>query len=442
MKRSICFVLCLGLLFSLCGCTQQTTPDVRIPGAFYYRRTQTVYGEPDGLIAPEIRETAGLSSDVDTLLSMYFEGPISADLESPFPRDTQVVSWEIRNNTLTLTMNEAFAALTGVEKTLACVCATKTFLRLFPVSYVRFLSVTGQVDGEKTLTLSEDDIRLYDDSLDQSRTEFTLYYTDRQRRYLIAQPITVNLATEEDPVACLIQALFTPPDGSKLYSAIPQGTTLLDYSIDDGLCTVNFSGEFERHSFSRVEAQRLSLLSVVNTLTQLDEIDRVEFSTDGNLLVQYQLLTISGPFVREETAIGPVRTGMNEFDATVYLCNGLEHCLAAIPIRIRQSTGLSQPELVVQALLDYGSVNGFYSAIPQGTEILDIQIRNSICYIDLSEEFLSQTDHLLASVHSIVASVCALDGIYSAQITVEGRIPQGDLSNLFVVLSPQSDWFL
>lgn len=439
MKKCTALLLCIPLLLSLFACARQ---ELQVPGNFYYRRSEITYGTEDGVIAAEARELAGISGDLDALFAAYFSGPESGDLESPFPRDTRVVSWEMEGKTLCLTMNDSFGAMSGVELSIACACIARTVLELVPVTQVRFQVSDGLLGGEFSITLSEENVKVYDDGLAQSRVEFTVYYTDRQRRYLIAEDISVSLATEDDVIACLIEAMLAPPENSTLYSALPGDTKLLDYSIDDSTCTINFSAEFERGGWSRVEAQRLTLLAVVNTLTQLEEIQQVEFCTEGNLLVQYQLLNISGPFVRDENAIGPVRTGMNEFDATIYLSNGTEQYLAAVPIRVRQSSGISQAELVVQALLDYEDTNGFYSTIPDGTKLNDIQLRNGICYVDLSGEFLETQDHLLRSVHSIVASVCALENVYSAQITVDGHKPQGEYAELFLVLSPLPDWFL
>lgn len=439
MKKILALLLCAALMLPLFGCGGQ---ELVSPGNFYYCRSDIAYGEENGLIAAEQRELAGISDDLDLLLEAYFSGPESGDLESPFPRDARVLSWQIEDETLVMTMNDSFGAMSGVELSVACACITRTFLELAPVTAVRFQVSDGLLNGEKSITMSKENVKLYDDGLAQSRVELTVYYTDRQRRYLIAEELSVSLATEDDVVACLIDALLTPPENATLYSALPADTRLLDYSIDDGTCTINFSAEFERTAWSRVEAQRLTLLAVVNTLTQLEEIQQVEFCTEGNLLVQYQGLSISGPFLRDESAIGPVRTGMNEFDATIYLSNGTEPYLAAVPIRVRQSSGISQAELVVQALLDYEGLNGFFSTIPEGTKLNDIQLRNGICYVDLSGEFLESEEHLLRSVHSIVASVCALEDVYSAQITVDGQKPLGEYADLFLVLSPLSDWFL
>lgn len=438
MRKWIALLLCTALLLSLPGCSAEGPA---IERQFYYRRVSIDHESTESVIGSEARDISAYS-DISDILEAYLAGPDSQELISPFPRESRVLSWTLLNDSLILTMNEAFCALSGIELTIACTCIMRTMTGIQPVTSVQFQAEEGLLGGEKLLTFSESSVTLYDDSLDQSRAEFTVYYTDRQRRYLLAEEISVNLATENDLVEYLMDALLSPPEGSSLLSALPPGTELLDYSINDGLCTLNFSSDFERSGWSRCEAQRLTLLSVVNTLTQLEQIQQVEFCTEGDLLVQYRQITISAPYTRDESAIGPVRTGMNEFDATLYLSNGPDLYLAAIPMPLRQTSGITQPELVVAALLEYAPRNGFHSTIPENTVLNDVELRNGICTIDLSSDFLSTQDHLSASVRSIISSVCALEGVYSAQITVDGQTPQGDLAPLFAVLSPQPDWFL
>lgn len=439
MKKITALMICFFQILAMLGCAQDTP---QVPGSFYYRQAETGFFTDGGVIAPEIREIAGMETDIDRLLQEYFSGPRQNDLVSPFPRDSGVISWRREDDTLSLTMNDAFAALSGVELSIACACTARTFQELLGVSHVQFQSRDGLLGDEKALLFSSENVRLYDDSLDQSRAEYTVYYADQNRRYLIEETVLVNLAAEDDVIACLMDALMTPPSDSGLKSALPGGTELLDYTIDDGVCTVNLSGEFEHNSWARCEAQRLSLLSVVNTLTRLDQIQQVEFRVEGSLLVQYQLISISGPFEFDEHVIGPVRTGMNEFDATLYLANGTDPFLAAVPTRLRETAGITHAELVVEALLSYPSLNGFSSTIPAETTLNSLDIRNGVCHVDLSASFLSNGDHLSQSIHSIIASVCALEDVDAVRITVDGAVPDGDLRDLFSVTTPQSDWFV
>lgn len=441
MKKRICLLLCICLLFPLIGCAG-STEESENQFSFYYRRENVSFGTENGVIAPEIRELTAEKADLNAILDVYFGGPLDSAFQSPFPRESRLLDYSCSEEEITLTMNDAFSALSGVELTIACSCIAKTLLELTGTSRITIQAEDALLDGAQTITLTDGDLCLYDDSLDLFRADFTVYYTDTQRRYLIAQEISVNLATEPDIIAHLVERMTLPPENSGLLSALPPDTKLLDYSIDDGLCTINFSQEFEFNTPAKIEAQRLCLLSVVNTLTQLEQVDQVEFRADGNLLVKYGRINLPQPLTRDENAIGPVRTGMGEFDATLYLSNNAEQHLAAVPTRLRQSTGISRPEMVISSLIGYPSQNGFFSTIPANTKIRSVEVRNGICYVDLSEEFLAHNEHLTVSVRSMVASLCSLEEIVSVRITIDGTSPEGEYRHLFVVLSPQSNWFL
>ena len=439
MKKLIACLLIFNLLLPFSGCAKSK---VQVPGTFYYRRSEITYGGSDGVIAAEIRELSGMKGNLNAILTEYLKGPQTFGLESPFPRDTKVEHWSLDNGTLLLTMSQSFAAISGVELTIACTCITRTMLELLDITQVQFQVPEGLLGGARMLTYSSELISLSDDSLDQTWAEFTVYYTDRQQRYLISHEVSVNLATEPDVIAYLFQVMKTPPESTGLLSAIPAGSDLIDYWIDDELCTINLSGEFEYNGWKKAEAQRLSLLAVVNTLTQIDDIHQVEFQVDGNLLVQYRLISITDSLEYDSSAIGPVRTGMSEFDATLYLSNSSEPYLTPLPTRLRQGSGMSEAELVLTAILDFSPHNGFYSPIPDATRMNTLSVRDGICYVDLSAAFLEGNADLTRAVRSIVASICALDGINAVQITVDGAVPSDVPNDLFQPLSPQSDWFV
>ena len=440
MKRWISFLLMFALLIALLACG---TERLVAPGNFYYCRAETAFGTDQGVIAAEERELWGVSDDIGAMLELYLRGPVNNTLLiSPFPRDTTLVDWKQTQNTLRINLSEEFAALNGIDLTIACACISRTFLELTDVTTIRISAENALLDGKHSIIMTGSNLAYADDSLEQLRTDLTIYYTDAEHRYLIGQKISVNLAEEENILSYLVQQLKKAPSGVGLESPLPIGTRLLEVTVTGGLCTLNFSSEFESNAFSGSAAQRITLLSLVNTLTQLEDVEQVEFCVNGNLLADYRLLNLSKPLVFDESAIGPVRTGVNEFDATLYISNGSALYLAAVPVRIRQGTGLSQAELVMQYLLNYQNHNGFYSTIPADTKLNAVVISDGICTIDLSEKFIETPAHLALSVHSIVASICDLEGIEAVQITVNGQIPTGDYADYFDILSPQDDWFL
>ena len=438
MKKGIALLLCLVMLVPLAACDVSRC---KTPGIFYYRRTTPVYGSGEGLIAPEKRELCSYREDYAGILESYFSGPQSRGLESPFPRDLKVSEWSLTDTALLLNFNDAFTSLSGVDLTVACSCIARTFLELLPVDQVILQAGRKPLNGQRTLVLTRDNLNFSDDSLAQLRTNYTLYYTDRQRRYLIGVDTSVSLADREDVIRYLIHQLMTAPYHSDLTTPIPYGTQLLDVSAKGGVCTLNFSSEFVSHAWPEPEAQRAALLSIVNTLTQIEGIHQVEFSTEGDLLVQYGFLNISAPFVFEEQAIGPVRSGINEFDTTLYLSNGSERYLTGIPLKIRKTPGLLAEELILQALISYKPLNGFFSPVPSSTRINRVVTENGICSVDFSKDFLLSPGQLAMAVHAVVASVSAVDGINGVRITVEGEIPEGYPPDLFDTLCPRPDWF-
>lgn len=439
MKKWISLLLTAALLLCLFGCGNDQIQD---PGSFYYRRTEAQFSGSDGIIAPEVREMKSLRGDIDAILRSYLSGPQSPGLESPFPRDTEILSWKSIGTSLHLNFSDTFAQLSGVDLTLACACIAKTCLELTDATIIRIRANGALLNGSTYVVMDEENLNLMDDSLDKLRTDLILYYTDSQRRYLIGHNVSVNLANHDNVISFLLEQLLTAPDGMGLVSPLPSGTRLLSCRVSDGVCTLDLSQEFEQNAFPQSYAQRTTLLSIVNTLTQLEEVERVEFYLEGNLMARYQELNLSKALVYDESIIGPVRTGMNEFDATLYLANGSELYLAAVPVRIRAAAGISAAEQVVLQLLNYQNANGFYSTIPKDTLLNRLTIQDGLCAIDLSSHFMEDTEHLLLSVHAIIASVCALEGIEQALITVDGSRPEGEFGDLFLPMSPSSDWYL
>ncbi|MCD9625688.1 Gmad2 immunoglobulin-like domain-containing protein [Rhabdothermincola salaria] len=80
-----------------------------------------------------------------------------------------------------------------------------------------------------------------------------------------------------------MDALLDGPEGIEteigFFTAIPEGTELLDLDIADGVATVDLSSEFESGGGSLSMQARVA--QVVFTLTQFDTVDTVQFRLDG-----------------------------------------------------------------------------------------------------------------------------------------------------------------
>ena len=80
---------------------------------------------------------------------------------------------------------------------------------------------------------------------------------------------------------------------------MPLGTALLGLEVSDGICAVDLSQEFLEHAPQTALAQRMTILSLTNTLTQLDTIDALVLYAGGQPLSRYGSVDLSQPMTYE-----------------------------------------------------------------------------------------------------------------------------------------------
>lgn len=111
---------------------------------------------------------------------------------------------------------------------------------------------------------------------------YPVYFQTREsdvEAALVAEDRT--LSPEEDAVEGLLNSLLEGPQGETLRRTIPEGVTLRGWTLENGLLTVDFSGRYG--SLSGV-ALTLADYSVVLTLSQLEEVETVMITAEGDLL--------------------------------------------------------------------------------------------------------------------------------------------------------------
>lgn len=441
MKRMTAFLLVLVLL-PLWGCAQQqTAPLLRSAFDYYYKTAEVGHESDDGVIRAESREIAGHEGDLSWILTDYFSGPRSEDLVSPFPRDTELVSCEVDGGTAIIQLNKEFANLDGIELSVAASCIAATCFGAEGVEAVSISVPSGLLDGKLSINLSRDGLILRDASADMMNTELTLYFADQSRRYLIGEEITVSMAEMDNPQDYLMQKLLEGPKDRELASVLPEGTEILKVAVEDGVCNVNLSRSFTANLSEDPWAQYLALASIANTVTQFDDASQVEFYVESTLLTQYGVWRLDEPLTADENAVGPVHTGLNEFDVDLYLPLAGQEQLGRIPARVRQTASETAMELVAMALISYPGVNCVENPFPGGTELLSMQESGEDYIVDLSGELLGAED-LTACVRAMVLTLCAMGQAETVRLTVDGGTPVGDYGDLFEAHSYQEAWVL
>ena len=419
-KRLVCLLL-VSVIF--CACQTEQTKKIEQPFMLYFLNASA---ENSTLC------TSTVSMDVQ---NMTAEQIVQAYLAAKPPQGAKsAFLWtldSVKTEESSLTVTFQGKSATKLQNYLAAACLSKTMTQLPGIETVCLLA-PGM---EETISLSGDDILLEDTAMQPQEESITLYLPDADGHYLVRHMQTVEAMEASEKPKYIVQRLLELED-----SFIPKGTELLSINVDGGLCRLNLSSEFALGMETSFAAERLAVYSIVNSLTELPQITTVDIWIEGAPLDSLSFVKLPAGLERNEEIVYSYDKAVT--DAQLYLSCDKER-LVAVP---HQITGDETEiyKLIINALIDCEGDNGAVNYIPKGTQLLSVRMEDTACIVDLSGEFLSKSkseqEERLA-VYSIVATMCALDGIDSVEILVEGLEPNYRNAELKNVRQPEKTWY-
>lgn len=114
------------------------------------------------------------------------------------------------------------------------------------------------------------------------QTVITLYFLDSNEYKLAPEARTIDSKQlVSNPYEVLINLLISGPKNEKLLKLIPDGTSLIKAELKDDILFLDFSSEFVKEQNLGKEQEELIIKSIVNTVTELTEVNKVMFLIDG-----------------------------------------------------------------------------------------------------------------------------------------------------------------
>lgn len=102
----------------------------------------------------------------------------------------------------------------------------------------------------------------------------------------------------------VIEELIKGPAAPTHGRTIPEGTRLLGITVQDGVASVNFSSEFVTNHGGGTAGELMTVYSVVNSLTDLFQVNQVRFLVNGQPLETLNALDLTQPVDRDSGLIG------------------------------------------------------------------------------------------------------------------------------------------
>ncbi|RCX16917.1 sporulation and spore germination protein [Anaerobacterium chartisolvens] len=140
-------------------------------------------------------------------------------------------------------------------------------------------------------------------SADEQRKTATLYFGSENADALVPEEREILVKGGETEEKVLFEELQKGPSGRGLPSPIPEGTRLLSASTEGDTCTIDLSREFIDNHPGGSAGELMTIYSIVNTMTQLDNVKKVRFLIEGEKRDIFIHSELDAAFERDESMI-------------------------------------------------------------------------------------------------------------------------------------------
>ena len=125
------------------------------------------------------------------------------------------------------------------------------------------------------------------------QTIVSLYFPNKETKNLNPEARLVNI-TElvNQPYEKLINLLIEGPKNSKLEKIVPKGTKILRVFLDNDCLVLDLTKDFLNYDMEQENCKDNLIYAIVNTMTELTEVNKVKFLIEGEENEQFNEIYI------------------------------------------------------------------------------------------------------------------------------------------------------
>ncbi|MCD8382094.1 MAG: GerMN domain-containing protein [Clostridiales bacterium] len=278
MKRRLCILLAALLAVSalLAGCAAEETEAEGL-SIYYAAGDQETYGQ--SAVGAENWAGGSAASTVDEVFARMQEEPGEDGLSQTLPDGVRLWSWTLEDGVLTLNLSEEYNGLSGISLTVTSACLVLTMTQLDGVEALD-ITVDGQPLPEGSqVPLTREDVLLTGEIQDPATVGFQLYFplsdwSGLGTEYRETELYDTSLTDQIDTV---IEMLAAGPGTDGMEPAFTDLEAHLDSQMMGDVCILTLTESWA----AVLSAQELSRQALVNSLCELEQVEAVAFSWDG-----------------------------------------------------------------------------------------------------------------------------------------------------------------
>ncbi len=289
-------MLCITL--SVCGCGQKTAEDKGNTYQIYY----IDHDENKIMPVPYITKTTDQQRLMSEMLEKLSDNAGHMQYEAPIDKTFSMLSATIKSGQAVLDFDSHYLSMNTIREILVRAALVRTLTQIKGITSV---SVTingealtdqaGKVIGLMTADMFIDNAGKEIDS--SQKVKLDLYFADKTGDRLVETNRTVIYNSNISMEKLVIEQIISGPVIDTAYPVINPNTKLISATTKDGICYVNFDKAFLTQTNKVTDD--VAIYSIVNSLIELPDVNKVQFSVDGETDITYHEKTsLSAPFER------------------------------------------------------------------------------------------------------------------------------------------------
>lgn len=255
--------------------------------------------------------SAEMEGQLEELFTVLSSVSVKKENKPPLTYHFHIISYELNDGKLMLHMSEEYKELSVIQEVLVRAAIVRTLTQLPEVSFVAFRinneplydamgKMVGWMNADQFIESVGNELNTYQE------VQLKLYFANEEGDGLIETTRTKEYNTNISMEKLIVEELIKGPNGEGIYPTINPDTKVANVTVKDNICYVNLDESFLVQIYP--VTPEATIYSVVNSLTGLSNVDKVQILLNGETdLVYREKLALSTYFENNSDIITTVK---------------------------------------------------------------------------------------------------------------------------------------
>lgn len=302
MRRTIWLLLLLMALAAGCGRKQEQAPEEEPEGTYkiYYLNSSMTRLAPQRYYT-KTREPGEL---IPELMDRFLNVPNDVDSQVALSDKVGYLGYRQEDQVLFLYFDAGYGSKVNMNATREILCRAalaKTMTQIEGIDYISiYVADQPLLDsgGNPVGVLSDSDfIEGISDINSYEKSQLNLFFTDETGQHLVGETREVVHSINTSLERLIVEELLKGPQAAGHYRTLPEGTKILNVSLNENICYINFDSAFLNNTLDVNEY--IPIYSIVNSLSEISTVSKVQITINGSQDVMFRdVVSLNAQFER------------------------------------------------------------------------------------------------------------------------------------------------